>query len=319
MAAPDALFDALRPHQPVLLTGPVSPDGDSLGACLALQRVLLAAGFEVDVAGVVPWRYAWLPDAGRMVPDAQLHRAYGAVVILDGDRHRLTPQVAERFAAASLRGIIDHHGSTRAGEYDWSWLEPEASSTCQMVLNALDGWEVTLDLPLATCLYTGMVFDTGGFRHSNTSPAVLRDAARLLDLGVPHTAIGSAVLYEKSIGGLQLSGRIFGATQLLAGGRLCVGQVTLSDAASANLRDGDLEGVVEALLQVTGVDVAALVHERRGGKTKLSLRSRGPVDVAALAARMAPTGGGHPKAAGAVVPLPLADAIQRLEAEVLGA
>ena len=115
--APDALLAARQDARRVLLTGPVGPDGDSLGACLALQRILRDRGVACDVTGQVPPRYRWMPGARDIVHDAHLEvDAYDAVVILDGDRHRLPAQADAAFGQAALKGIVDHHASTTPGD-----------------------------------------------------------------------------------------------------------------------------------------------------------------------------------------------------------
>src|SRR5687767_2420332 len=118
------LLQALSARSPVLLTGPIGPDGDSLGACLALGRVLGAHGVSATVVGSIPRRYRWMPGIDQVIPDAGLAGRWPAVVVLDGDRHRLTQPAARAFAAADFRAIVDHHGSTRPDGYELAWLEP---------------------------------------------------------------------------------------------------------------------------------------------------------------------------------------------------
>ena len=98
-----ALVQACCTADRVLLTGPIGPDGDSIGAALALQQILRARGVRVDVAGTPSYRYDWMPGADEMVPDAQIAPLYDAVVVLDGDCHRLPEPVRAAFEAASIR------------------------------------------------------------------------------------------------------------------------------------------------------------------------------------------------------------------------
>lgn len=306
------LLDALRDARRVLLTGPVGPDGDSIGACLALQRVLEAREIEVLVVGSPGPRYAWMPGAERMVADAP--DGWPAVVVLDGDRHRLTPTVARAFAAAGIRGLVDHHASTRADGYTHAWLAPQIESACGMLLRAFRAWGLPIDRVLAEQLYVGMVFDTGGFRHPNTTPETLRLAADLLATGIDHAGIAARVLAERSPAALRAMGTVLVEARFALAGRLVVGVASIDLQRSLHLVEGDLEGVVDALLHTVGTDVAALLVERADGTVKYSLRSRGAVDVAHVAAALAPTGGGHARAAGAVVGASLADAEGRLRA-----
>jgi phosphoesterase RecJ-like protein len=308
-----ALLSALRGTR-VLLTGPIGPDGDSLGACLALQRVLRRLGVDADVAGTPSYRYEWLPGAKTMVPDDQITARYRAVVILDGDRHRLPAPVHAAFEAAEIRGIVDHHQSTRPDGYTHPWLDPAAESTCGMLLQACgpDGWDVPLDQELATLLYTGLVFDTGGFRYSNTSPESHRAAAVLLAAGVDHVAVSAKMFAERRAEGVLAVGSILSSARWLHGGTFCIAHVPAELQTRLGLVDGDLEGVIDAMVHTIGTDVAALLVERTDGTVKVSLRSRGDVDVAAVAASVAPTGGGHRKAAGASLAEPLAEVEHRI-------
>jgi bifunctional oligoribonuclease and PAP phosphatase NrnA len=282
----------------VLLTGPVAPDGDSIGACLALQRILVSRGVQVDVAGTASYRYDWLPGAPHMVPDDQILPIYDGVVVLDGDRHRLTAPVQEAFAAAPLQAIIDHHASTQDNGYTHCWLDPGAASTCEMLYGALDLWAMPLDQDLAELLYTGSVFDTGGFRYSNTTHATHTMAAALVDTGVEHAAICTKILMERRVSGLRLSGHVFSNATFHLNGELAIGYATLDLRDRFQNIDGDLEGIVDQLVHTCGVEVAILLVERSPRNVKFSLRSRGLINVSQVARAIAPSGGGHPKAAG---------------------
>ncbi len=312
----EALFQALNDASSVLLTGPIAPDGDSIGACLALQRILRDRGVRVAVAGTPSYRYDWLPGADEMVPDDQIAPEWEAVVVRDGDRHRLTPPIHAAFAAARLRGIIDHHGSTKPDGYTHCWLEPTSASTCGMIYRFLDTWGVALEPKLATQLYTGAVFDTGGFRYSNTTPSTHEMAAALIRAGIPHASVCTRVLMERRASSLRLAGHVFSNATFHVDGQLAIGRATLDLKERFDNSDGDLEGIVDALVHVLGVEVAVLLVERSPEEVKYSLRSRGKVDVAKVARELAPCGGGHAKAAGASVPGPV-PAAEALAIEVL--
>jgi phosphoesterase RecJ-like protein len=282
----------------VLLTGPSDTDGDSIGACLAVQRALQHHGKSVDVGGVPGPRYEWMPGATAMLPDEQLKEHYDAVVVLDGDRHRLTPSSTAAFENAEFRALIDHHSSTSKEGYTLAWLEPTAPSTCEMVYSALTDWDVPVDKEMATSLFVGSIFDTGGFRYSNTTPHTHRMAIELLETGIDHADICMRVLMERSPISLQLAGKIFSEASYHLDGKVLIGCVLYSDIQNMGLRPNDLEGLVNALLNVSGVEVSSLLIEREPRQFKLSFRSRGRVNVAQIAKSLSPGGGGHAKASG---------------------
>lgn len=316
MPAADDLRDALSGAGSVLLTGPVCPDGDSIGACLALQRVLARLGIPSDVAGEPSYRYDWLPGAAGMKPDETIRPGYGAVVVLDGDRHRLPGPVSAAFDAAPIKGLIDHHASTSLDGYTHPWLDPAAASTCAMLLSAFQRWGVPLDAELAALLYTGFVFDTGAFRYSNTTPETHRAAAELIATGIDHAAICARVLAERRPAGIRLAGEVLTDTCYAFGGQLAVGRVPHALQQRVGMAEGDLEGLIDTLVHTVGTEAAALLVERADGTVKLSLRSRGAVDVARVAQSLVPSGGGHFKAAGASLPWGLAEAEERVRAAV---
>jgi len=156
-----------------------------------------------------------------------------------------------------------------------------------------------LDADMATQLYTGIIFDTGGFKHENTQVETHRLAAELLELGVKPAMIHAKVLHERTPAGLRLLGEVLTNAQFLADGAVVIGVIPLQLSGRLGIAPGDTEGVVDALLNTAGVEVACLVREVGSDVVKLSLRSRSYVDVASLARSMTTMGGGHVRAAGA--------------------
>lgn len=310
------LFQLLQRSARVLLTGPEGPDGDSIGACLALQHILRRRlpDLQVDVAGKVPDRYRFVPGTAAMIAEPEAH--YDGVVVLDGDCTRLPAAATGAFQAARWTGLVDHHRSTDVGLYTVALLDPVAESTCGMVRQLAADWGVVLDPELATQLYTGLVFDTGGFRHSNTRPSTHRLAAELLEQPFDHVNATRKVLHERRPQALFLLGRVLGDAQLLGGGRLIVATCPATLQSELGAGGDDHEGIVDLLQLTTGVELAALLMEK-GPKVRISMRSLGAVDVAALARRLDAGGGGHMRAAGASVPGSLAEQQERIVAEMV--
>ena len=302
----DLLLDAVRDSRRVLLTGPEGLDGDSIGACLALATCLRARvpGLHVDVAGVPGHRYDWLPGAQGMIPDGRVKSDYDGVVVLDGDRTRLHPDVAAAFGAARWTGIVDHHRSTDVAGYAVHVFDPDAESTCSIVAAMGRAWGVPVDRALAEQLYCGLIFDTGGFRHSNTDASTLRTAARLLDCGIDHNAICLRTLHERRPAGAALLGRTLAAVRQPVPA-VAIGQIAAGDLRDTGASFSDVEGIIDHLLHIEGVELAALMTERAPQQVRLSLRSRRRVDCAQLARALDPQGGGHRRAAGGALAGPL--------------
>lgn len=281
----------------MLLTGPADPDGDSIGAGLGLAWALRCKGVtDITVGGSPGDRYAFLPGAGQMVADEAVRERYDVVVVLDGDRHRLHPRVAAAFAQADARVILDHHRSTQPVGYELSLIVPDAASTCELVVELLDVWGLEPTAEVATVLYAGLVFDTGGFRHANAQPATFELAARLVATGIDHSAITNRVLYERRRSGIRLLGGALAGAHIE--GELAWAAVRLADIEGVEGSYTDLEGIVDQLLLTVGVELACLFIERAPQRVKLSLRSRSRVDVSQLARALDEDGGGHRRAAG---------------------
>ena len=312
-SASTRLYDAIKGASSVLFTGPMDPDGDSLGACLALARA--AGGFSeatVHVAGEANYRYDWMPDSETLRDDGALLEHYDLVVVMDGDRKRLTRRVTDLFAAAKVTALVDHHRSSSPDGYDVVLLDPDSPSTCEMVASMLSDWDVALDPAMATHLYTGIIFDTGGFKHENTMSKTHALAAQLLDLGVQPAPVHAKVLHERTQGGLRLLGEVLGAARFYAGGEIVVGVVTEEAVRRLGIQSGDTEGIVDALLNTAGVEVAVLVKESGDSACRMSLRSKTRVNVAEIARTLHEGGGGHVRAAGCRVPTSLDALMTRL-------
>jgi phosphoesterase RecJ-like protein len=300
-----SLMDLALASRRILITGPKDVDGDSLGACLALARVLEErTDAELVVAAEVGWRYVDLPWAGRCLPDAAVQGRFDLAVVLDGDRRRLSEHIEPVFLAATHQAVIDHHRSTTGQGYDVALVDAEAASTAELVHALLEAWQVSIDADLARCLLTGIAYDTGGFRHNNTSPQTLRLAAELVEAGAGYSPVVVRTACERRKAGLLLLGHALHGAVFHADDRFVVAVVRRAKLAEVGAQVGDLDFIVDQLLYVQDVEVAILAVERgtdADPRLKLSLRSRGGINVCAIAAELDPGGGGHERAAGVVL------------------
>lgn len=286
--------------QRVLLVSHHDPDGDALGASLALMYLLEARGAEVKVysAGPIPPEYRFLPGLER-VADQLPPDGWGDLAVLL-DCHQLGrtgPQAEAYLRGVDNLAIIDHHqGQVKIDAA--AWVDSDRAATCEMLalMAAEAGWPLSREV--AVCLFVGIQTDTGSFRYSNCGPQTFRLAGELVAAGADPWEISQEV-YSTSLDRMRLWGRVIDGLELLAGGRLAVGRVSLADFAATGCGPEDLENVVEGLRSIRGVEVALLLRQRQEGDVKISIRSRGAHDVSAVAIALG--GGGHHNAAGAIL------------------
>lgn len=304
----------------ILLTGPQSLDGDSIGACLALGEMLHnLCEATIDVCGIPTHQYIHLAGVESWLPDAGLQSHYDVAIVVDGDRFRLAPNVETAFNTATATVIIDHHKSTDTSSYTLAWLDATAVSTCSMIHALLEAWGGSLTPSIAEALYVGILFDTGGFQHSNTNPDTLRLAAALMEQDFDANRTYIKVVKEKRTQGWKLQSAMFQNSRVLFNGAIHIGWISHQTMQSLGCNGGDIEGLVNDLRCTTGVDFAALIVGLENGTHKVSLRSNPKfmghtgLDCAHLAQTLSTRGGGHTRAAGARMDCSLEDTIEQVE------
>lgn len=316
----ERLLDICSQANSILLTGPQSLDGDSIGACLALREMLeQKCAASIDVAGIPTHQYNHLPNLKDWKPDAGLQSAYDVAIVVDGDRFRLSPSVEIAFNASTTTVIIDHHKSTDTSSYSLAWLDAHAVSTCSMIYTLASAWQSTLTQSIAEALYIGILFDTGGFQHSNTNPETLRLAATLMETGFDANKTYIKVVKEKRLQGWKLQSALFQNSTLLYQGSIHIGWISHEVMTALECDGGDLEGLVNDLRCTTGVDFAALIVGLSQNLHKVSLRSnptfqnREGIDCSKLAQSLSTRGGGHTRASGARLAMTLEESIHHVQ------
>jgi phosphoesterase RecJ-like protein len=286
----------------VMLTTHVNADGDGVGSEVGLWHLLTARGAHPVITNPtpIPERFGFIvpPDADRSDRAQREIARADVVTVLDiGDLGRLGdlgPAVARRGAPVVC---IDHHVSGGTLPPGPRLVAPEATATAELVydLAVASGWPVTPEV--ARALYVGVLMDTGGFRFSNTTPRALRVAAALLETGVDPEGIYEQVYASAPEGRVRLTAEVL--QTLVVEPDRGIAWVTVPPGALERHRatPDDLDGIAEFPRSIAGVRLALMFRQLANGRVKVSLRSMGGVDVAALAARFG--GGGHHKAAGA--------------------
>jgi phosphoesterase RecJ-like protein len=298
----DSVVDILQSGQQHLLVTHESPDGDALGTTLALAKALKTLNKQVTLICVdeIPQPFKFLPGIEWFHRDCILGN-FDVITVIDcGDLKRTgIPDRIRAFAQGRHQIInIDHHQRNDLHKVATiNYVNYESSSAAELTLPLIQRLGVSVDKDIATCLLTGLYNDTGGFKHSNTSPLVLRQAAELMVAGARLRHIRQHVSSYKSIASLKLWGvalsRIIYHERL----GLVVSIITQKDIENCGAVSEDLAGCVNLLNSIPNSNAAILLVELSNGRIKASVRTeKENIDVAALAQLFG--GGGIRKAAG---------------------
>lgn len=312
--------DVLGEARDVAIACHVNPDADALGSMLGLAAFLRARGTEVVTSypntPLDPPRWApLLPGSDRMVEVKDFPKQPAVMVTCDcASADRLGPLLPVAQRAKELIWI-DHHRSND-GLGTIPLVDPDASSTCEMVWRLIGeiGGEISNDT--AVCLYAGLVTDTGRFQYEATTPATLRLAADLREFDFDHTRLVQALYEDNRREYLTLVGRALGRLQHEPDADLVWTYLTQADFRNSGVRAAETEDLIDVIRTDRDSDVAALVKQQRDGRFKVSVRSRGAHDLSAIAASFG--GGGHRLAAGYTSTHGPAGTIERLVAALRG-
>ena len=292
----------------------IRPDGDAVGSCMALYHYLRKGVPEAQVRVFLePPSEVFRELTGQGVVEHSFpgEPPFDVFFALDTAKERLGG--AEKyFDEAAKRINIDHHISNSLGCGDVNVVEPEASSTAEVLYEQLD--QELLDEEIAKALYIGVIHDSGVFQYSNTSPRTMEIGADLIRYGFDFSRLIEETFYQKSYMQSQLLGRaLLDSTRYLED-RCIVSSLSLDILEYYGAKPSDLEGIVNQLRNVKGVDCAVFLYETEQLEYKASLRSNEKVDVAKVAAVFG--GGGHVRAAGCSVQGHPSEVADRLLAEI---
>lgn len=308
------LDDILKGKKSVALGGHVRPDGDCVGSCIGLYHYLREQypdiGTDVYLEEV-PEAYSIIKGTDEVKTQTDGSAVYDLFICLDcGDVQRLGFS-RPLFENAKETLCIDHHISNDAFA-DYNYIVPDASSTSELVYNMVDRDKISL--ASAEALYMGIVHDTGVFQYSCTSPETMEIAAELMRKGINGSEIIDKTYYEKSYIQNQILGRALLESMLIMDKKCIVSVIRQKSMKFFQAQPSDLEGIVSQLRQTKGVEVAIFLHEISPQQFKVSLRSKGKVDVSEIAQYYG--GGGHVRAAGVTMEGSSHDVINNITARI---
>ena len=302
---PKIIPDSLLAASHVVLSTHVNPDGDALGSLLGLADILKQAGKNVFayLEEPISTMYDFLPGCSMVQHDLEQLQSFveqageGNVVSIGldcGDADRLGVAKDTLLAVRPFL-VIDHHRGHRPFG-DALWLESECSSTGEMIYNLAQDMGLNVSDDAAYCLYVAIVTDTGSFRYDCTSSRTLRIAADLLDKGVRPEKVAEQVYDNYTLARLRLMELVLSTLSVHAAGRIGIISLSAAMLEESGAEPQDVEGFVNFPRSLRSVEVAAFIKETKVGAVSVSLRAKGTVDVAAIAAAF--SGGGHKNAAG---------------------
>ena len=303
----DEVVAAVSGAQRVLIVAHVNPDADALGSALALRSALSAPGREVQVSVgqpgfTVPRALAWLPGAEQVRAPEDLPEGEDVVVAVDCASADRLGTLLPRAQAAPVFVVIDHHRSNE-GFADINVIEPAAPATGALIAELLDYADWPWREGVAENIYAAVSSDTGSFRFDATSAATHRLAADLHERGVDHAAIARQLFSSRPLAVARLSAQVLVEATYDAnaagGAGVIIGVVDADMRRHHAVTYDDVESVVSDLAAVGEADTAAVVKQSDEGTWKVSLRSKGRVDVGRVASALG--GGGHRQAAGYTV------------------
>jgi phosphoesterase RecJ-like protein len=293
------------------------PDGDAIGSALAMAHILQSLGktWHFLVEGPMPPRFAYLPlyTSALYMEDVPTKR-YSHVIAVDCADMARFETVGQRYITdgADIVNIDHHQTNPRYGVA--ALVDPLAAATCELIYHVARTLNVELSTDLATCLYTGILTDTGGFAQPNTSREVHQIAAELLASGVQPYDIAEPALESRSWSQMRLLQMALNNLTVSTDGKYAILYVTQGMLEGAGCSDDDAEGLVGFTRCIDTVEVGALFREVTGGRVKVSLRSKRIVDVARIAQVF--HGGGHTRAAGCMLTGELSDVIDTVVEQI---
>jgi phosphoesterase RecJ-like protein len=306
----EAILEVLRQGERFLVCSHSRPDGDAVGSMLAVGMLLDQMGKRADLVAAdrIPSIYRQLPGADRIRNAMRVHGPYDAAILLECDslgRTRL------RGLEAFFQVNIDHHVTGQRFAH-LNWIDRNAVSVGELVYRLVNAAGATVTPEMAACIYTTVLTDTGGFCYGSIKPSTFALAEKLTQAGADPVRIAQDVYFSTVTSKLLLLGAALG--NLNREGRLAWLWVTHQDMVRTCAAEEDCEGIVNYAISISGVEAAVFLRELPERTIRLSLRSKGRVNVSAIAARLG--GGGHQNAAGVTLDGPISRALDEILLEL---
>ncbi len=311
------LNDIIKSSKNILIISHVNPDGDTLGSmCGVYSAILENYKKKCDMMAVskVPEVYSYMPNLSKVrnIEEFDKSREYDLVINVDVAAIDRICDGKTLFDKAKFTVNIDHH-KTNIAYGNLNFINPEASSTGEVLFGCFEkmGWKINLDT--AVCLYTALLTDTGSFRFDNTKPSTFETAGKLVEIGVNPSDIYKKVYESDSKTLVMFQAHCVSKAKFLDDDKIAYTKVYKKDMELFSAGDDCMEGLTEKLRSIVTTRVAFVAKEMKSGGTKISMRSKF-ADVAQICEVF--NGGGHKYAAGCTIKAPVEEAVKKVLSEI---
>lgn len=317
MIIPPEAVSAVEKFRTPVVIAHVVPDADALGSMLATALAIGSDRCRPTVSlpqGSLSQKLAFMVElAGAQVATPAHFADADAFIVLDTarkDRCNVERELKQTdwSAGRPLLNIDHHETNTRFGSVNW--IEPHASSACELVYHVLRAATLPISPATASLLYAGIQTDTIGFSLPSTTPSALRAAADLVELGADVGNFGERIWRSQRKSEFDLLRVIYDNTKIVGDGQVAFSSASFDEIHEAGCTAADIDDQINVPRSLDGVRLAMLFSEGRSGKTRINFRSSGSVTVTDLAAEFG--GGGHAQASGAILDCGLQEAIDKV-------
>lgn len=297
MSTLDNILKEINNADSIVILTHENPDGDAIGTGLALYNALKKYGKKPDIIiPSYPHIFEFLPGTSEIKEESDIEK-YDLAISVDCATIKMLNGFGKYFENAKTKINIDHH-STNTMFGDINFVNPDAPACAQIMLVILEHFNIEIDKSIGTCILTGIITDTGGFKYSGVTAETFEFVAWLLNRGINVSKVYKRVLQTKTRPNFELNRIALNRLEFLEDGKVTYTYITKEDEQKVNAQTGDYEGIVEVGRDIEGVEVSIFVHETDKGY-KISMRSNEYVNVADVCLILG--GGGHQKAAGATI------------------
>lgn len=309
----DEILEEVKKAETIVILTHEAPDGDAMGSSLAMKLMLEELGKESDV--IIPEysrMFKFLPSADKIKIDSDIERYDLAISVDSGNFKRLAQN--KYFENARKTIVIDHHGSNNMYG-DLNYVNPASPACCEILVSIAEYYGIKVTKEIGTCIMAGIITDTGGFRYMGVTPDTFEHTAELIRIGVNIPDIYKRTMGTKTKANFELTKRIIDRMELLEDGRVSFTYITTQDELDVNAEPGDHEGLVNIGKDIEGVQISIFIRQKDNENVyKVSLRSEDNINVSDICLLFG--GGGHARAAGALIQGTVEEVKEKLMKEI---